>query len=64
MKNACWILFAVSAVLFLAAAYSKVMGPDHFLFGYPAVSWWRTSMALVIYSMALKIIGTESRAIA
>jgi hypothetical protein len=41
MKNACWTLFAVSVVLFLAAVYSKVMGEGHFLFGYPPVSWWR-----------------------
>ncbi len=62
MKNACWTLFAVSVVLFLAAVYSKVMGPGHFLFGYPAVSWWRASMAVVIYAMAFKIVGQEGRA--
>jgi len=37
------------------------MGPDHFLFGYPPVSWWRISIAVVIYAMALKIVGQECR---
>ena len=61
MKRACWTLFAVSVVLFLAAVYSKLLGPDHFVFGYPAISWWRSSIALVIYAMALKILGQEGR---
>jgi hypothetical protein len=61
MKRACWTLFAVSVVLFLAAVYSKLMGPAHFLFGYPAVSWWRSAMALAIYAMALKIVAQDGR---
>jgi hypothetical protein len=61
MKRACWTLFAISVVLLLGSVYSKVIGPDHFLFGYPAVSWWRMSMAFVIYAMALKILGREDR---
>ena len=64
MKKACWALFAVSVVLFLAAAYSKLMGPEHYLFGFAAAGWWRASMALVIYAMALRIIGVDSRAVA
>ncbi len=62
MRNACWTLFAVSVVLLLAAVFSKVMGPGHLLFGYAPVSWWRMSMAVVIYAMALKIVGQEGRA--
>ena len=61
MKRACWTLFAVSVVFFLAAVYSKLLGPTHFVFDYAAVSWWRISMALVVYAMALKILGSESR---
>ena len=61
MKNACWTLFAVSVVLFLAAGYSKLMGPEHFLFRYPAVSWWRASMALAIYAIGLKVLNGETR---
>jgi hypothetical protein len=62
MNRACWTLFAISVVLLLSSVYSKVMGPGHFLCGYTAVSWWRVSMAVVIYAMALKIIGHEHRA--
>ncbi len=61
MKNACWTLFAVSVVLFLAAGYSKLMGPEHFLFSYAAVSWWRASMALAIYAIGLKVLSGETR---
>ena len=61
MKRASWTLFAVSVVLLLASVYSKLLGPAHFLFDYPAVSWWRISMALAVYAMALKILGSESR---
>lgn len=61
MKNACWTLFSISVVLLLAGVYSKLMGPEHFLFGFTAVSWWRISMALAVYAMAIKILG-ESRA--
>jgi hypothetical protein len=61
MKRAGWTLYAVSVVLFLAGGYSKLMGPEHFLFGYTAVSWWRASMALVIYAIGLKILSGETR---
>ncbi len=63
MKNVCWTLFAVSVVLFLGAIYSKLMGPAHFLFGYSAVSWWRASMALVIYALGFKILSAGNRAV-
>jgi hypothetical protein len=64
MKRACWTLFAVSVVLFLAAVYSKLLGPDHFVFGYTAISWWRSAMALAIYAMALKIVAQDGRVVA
>ena len=63
MKNVSWLLYAVSVVLFLAAGYSKLMGPEHYLFGLAAAGWWRASMALVIYAMALKILGTKGSAV-
>jgi hypothetical protein len=61
MRNACWTLFAISVVLLLGSMYSKVT--TDFLFGYPAVSWWRLSMAVLLYAMALKILGREDRAV-
>ncbi len=53
MRGLCWILLALSVVLFLIGGLSKAM--DAVWWVYP-VAWWRASMAAVIYAIALTLI--------
>ena len=59
MKNACWALFGLSAIVFLIGVYAKATGGSVPL-DLPPVAWWRAAMALLLYAIGLKIIGGES----
>jgi len=59
VKIACWALFGLSVLALLIGVYSKFAGPTHMVLGWVPSAWWRAAMALVIYAIALKMLGTE-----
>ena len=61
MKMACWILFGLSVLLLALGVYSVFAGQEHFLFGLRPAAWWRAAMAMVIYAIAFRLIGSEER---
>jgi hypothetical protein len=61
MRIVCWILLALSALLFLLGVYSKFVGPGNFVMGFVPVAWWRAAMALAIYSIAFKMVHENGR---
>lgn len=63
MKTACWILLALSALLFVVGASSRLLGQWD-TFGLAPGTYWRGAMGLVIYAIALKLLATERREIA
>ncbi len=62
MKNVCCALFGFSALLLLIGVYSKFAGQGSWVMDFPPVTWWRASMAAVIYSIALTLITRGERA--
>lgn len=60
MKNVCWALFGLSALLMLVGSYSKLSGQD--VMDFDPIVWWRGAMAAVIYSIALALIPRVDRA--
>ncbi len=63
MKMACWILFGLSALLLAFGVYSKFAGQENFLLEINPGAWWKAAMAMVIYAIALRLIGKEDRAV-
>lgn len=61
MKIACWILWALAALLLLISVYSKFMGPEGFVLGFFPVAWWRASTGVAVLAIGLKIIGDNGR---
>jgi hypothetical protein len=59
MKMACWILFGFSVLLLACGVYSVFAGQEYFLLGLRPAAWWRAAMAMVIYAIALRLIGGE-----
>jgi hypothetical protein len=62
MKNICWALFGLSALLLLIGVYSKFTGDGSGVMGFEPVAWWRASMAAVMYSIALSLISRGEHA--
>ena len=60
MKNVCWALFGLSALLLLIGVYSKFTGDGSGVVGFEPVAWWRASMATVIYAMALSMLSKDA----
>jgi hypothetical protein len=57
MKMIAWSLLAVSVLCFVlgvAARYVETIT----IFGQPPITYWRGAMALALYAVALKILGT------
>ena len=61
MKNAYWILFVVSVLLFVLGVLARFPGPWN-PFGQSPGTYWRGAMAMVIYAIALKVLGTNGQA--
>jgi hypothetical protein len=59
VKIVCWLLFALSVLTLLVGVYSKFAGATHQVLGSVPSAWWRAAMALAIYAIALKLLGTE-----
>ena len=59
MKATCWTLFSLSVLLFVLGVVSRYAGPWDSL-GYGPVTYWRGAMGLVIYAIALKILGANN----
>ena len=53
MRGLCWILLALSVVLFLIGGLSKAFDTVWWVI---PVAWWRASIAAVIYAIALTLI--------
>ncbi len=58
MKATCWILFSLSVLLFVLGFVSRYAGPWDSLGQVPG-TYWRGAMGLVIYAIALKILGAN-----
>ncbi len=60
MKTASWILLVLGAIALLGSVGGKLLPSQH-LFGHLPSAWWRLAMALVVFAMALKIVGGDGR---
>jgi len=61
MKAAAWLLFCLSVLLFVLGVASRFTGTMT-IFGQPPLTFWRGAMGMVLYAIALKVIGTEGAA--
>ncbi len=59
MKLVCWILFVLSVIALLGGIYARLIPADRTLHGLAPVAMWRAAMVLAVYSITLKVLGSE-----
>lgn len=60
MKWLAWVLLAASVILFLIGCFTKVFSPSDPFWFFP-VAWWRASVMLALYAIALPLLHRSER---
>ena len=60
MKRLPWVLFLLSVLVSIVAILSR-FGPHPMCPGIANTTWWKGSMALLAYAVALKVLSLDEK---